>query len=63
MTENESLLTIKSAAAKLSIPYWKLLRAVNANLIPSYKILNSKKYVKLSDIEVALQNSVEVRHD
>lgn len=56
----EKLLTIKQASTLCGIPYWKLLRAVNAGSIPSYTLLNTKRYLKLSDIERAIQQSQEV---
>jgi hypothetical protein len=48
--------TIKDAARILQIPYWKLQRAVKAELIPSYRLLNSKRYVKLCEIESVIQS-------
>lgn len=49
--------TIKQAAATLNIPYWKLLRAVNGRIIPHHKLLNSTRYVKIQEIEAAMQEA------
>jgi excisionase family DNA binding protein len=47
-------LTLKEAAIRLGLPYWKLLRACNAGLIPTYKVLNSKRYVRLDEVQAAI---------
>lgn len=52
--QEKTFLPIKNAASKSGIPYWKLLRACKAELIPSYKLLNSRRYVRLCDVEKAL---------
>jgi predicted site-specific integrase-resolvase len=62
-SEDQVYLTVKKAAQRFGIPYWKLLRACNAGLIPTYRLLNSKRYVKIADIEATLQESVEVVND
>ncbi|HWK13875.1 MAG TPA: hypothetical protein VNS02_05725 [Rhizobiaceae bacterium] len=46
----DQLRTFKDAAAALRIPYFKVQRAARAGIIPTYSILNSRKYVKLRDI-------------
>ena len=53
MSEHE-LLTVKQAAAALNLPSWKIRRATNAGLIPCYHLFNSKRYVKLAEIEAAM---------
>jgi hypothetical protein len=55
VTVNDRYHTIKNASKALNIPYWKLLRAVNAGLIPHHRLLNSTKYVRLSEVEEAMQ--------
>lgn len=56
--------TVKEAARAVGIPYWKILRAVNAGIIPSYRLLNSRRYVKLADIEQAMTEGQNGgRHD
>jgi len=52
----EKLLTLKEAAKLLGIPYWKLNRAVQQGLIPSYSLLNSRKLVRVSEVLVAIRN-------
>lgn len=46
----DQLRTYRDAAAALRIPYFKVQRAARAGIIPTYSILNSRKYVKLRDI-------------
>lgn len=46
----DKLRTFKDAAAKLSVPYFKVQRAARAGIIPTYSLLNSRRYVKLRDI-------------
>lgn len=46
----DQLRTFRDAAAALRIPYFKVQRAARAGIIPTYSILNSRKYVKLRDI-------------
>ena len=46
----DQLCTFKDAAAALRIPYFKIQRAARAGIIPTYRLLNSRKYVKLRDI-------------
>jgi hypothetical protein len=46
----DQLRTYRDAAALLCIPYFKIQRAARAGIIPTYSILNSRKYVKLRDI-------------
>jgi hypothetical protein len=55
----EQFLTLKSAADALGLPYFKLQRAARQGLLPTYGILNGRRYVKLSDIlaRMSHQNS------
>jgi excisionase family DNA binding protein len=53
----ERLYSIKVAAELLGIKYWLLLHAVNQGSIPSYRIGNTRRRVRLSDIEAVLQAS------
>jgi hypothetical protein len=46
----DQLRTFKDAAAALRIPYFKIQRAARTGIIPTYSILNSRRYVKLRDI-------------
>lgn len=46
----DQLRTYRDAASALRIPYFKVQRAARAGIIPTYSILNTRKYVKLRDI-------------
>ncbi len=46
----ERLLTIYQAADALGLHRWKVRRAVTAGLIPSYRLLNSRRLVRLSEV-------------
>ena len=46
----DQLLTYDDAARKLNVPYFKIQRAARNGLIPTYSILNTRKYVRLKDI-------------
>lgn len=52
----EKLLTIKEAANQLGLPYWKLNRAVQQELVPSYSLLNSRKLVRISEVLNSIKN-------
>lgn len=56
--EFNRLFTYKDAATKLNVPYFKIQRAARSGIIPTYSILNSRKYVKLSDILKAMLPSL-----
>lgn len=56
----ELLLTYRQAADLFGVPYWKIQRAAKLGLIPTSKLLNSRRYVRRSDIERALGNSLEL---
>jgi hypothetical protein len=53
----EKLITIKSAADALGIPAWKLSRAAAQGVFPTYRLLNSRRLVKLSEVTAAIENS------
>jgi hypothetical protein len=44
------LRTFKDAAEALGLPYFKIQRAARQGMIPTYGLLNSRRYVKISDI-------------
>jgi len=48
--ELDQLRTYADAADALRIPYFKIQRAARLGLIPTYSLLNNRKYVKLRDI-------------
>lgn len=51
----ERLYTIKEAAELVGVKYWLMLHAVNAGVIPSYRLGNTRRRVRRSDIEAVLQ--------
>ncbi|MEZ0214623.1 MAG: helix-turn-helix domain-containing protein [Xanthobacteraceae bacterium] len=50
-TAMEPLLTYQEAASKLGLPYFKIQRAARQGLLPTYRLLNGRRYVKVSDIQ------------
>lgn len=58
-TVPERLLTINEAAKVLGLHAWKLRRAVKTGIVPSYKILNARRLVRLSDIQAVIEASRE----
>jgi hypothetical protein len=46
----DQLRTFRDAADRLGIPYFKVQRAAKRGLIPTYSILNARRYVTLRDI-------------
>jgi len=55
----ESLLTIQIAARVLGLHAWKLRRSVKSGLIPSYRLLNSRRLVRLSEVIAVIDASRE----
>lgn len=53
----ERLYTIKQAAELMGVKYWLMLHAVNTGVIPSYRLGNTRRRVRCSDIEAVLQAS------
>lgn len=58
ISDPDQLYTYRDAAKRLGIPYFKIQRAARLGIIPTYSILNSRKYVKLSDILKAMSRSL-----
>lgn len=56
----EPLLTIQAAAAALCLHTWKLRRAIKVGLIPSYRLLNSRRLVRLSEVVAVIDSSRQV---
>lgn len=50
ISDLDRLRTYREAAEALRLPYFKIQRAARAGIIPTYSILNSRKYVRLRDI-------------
>lgn len=49
--EAEAYLTFRQAAQALNVPYFKIQRAARQGIVPVYRLLNSRPYVKRSDFE------------
>lgn len=47
----EAYLTFRQAAQALNVPYFKVQRAARLGIVPVYRLLNSRPYVKRSDLE------------
>jgi hypothetical protein len=46
------VLTFKEAAVELNLPYFKIQRAAKRGDIPTYRLLNSRPLVRLSEVTV-----------
>ena len=55
----EKLVTIQVAAEALGLHDWKLRRAVKAGGIPSYRLANNRRLVRLSEVVAAVEASRE----
>ena len=53
----EPFLTVRDAADQLGLPYFKVQRAVKAGLVASYRILNGRRLVRLSELIAAIEAS------
>jgi hypothetical protein len=53
----EKLIPVKAAAEAIGLPTWKLSRAVAKGQIPSYRLLNSRRLVKLSEVMACIEAS------
>ena len=55
LVENtERLLTYRAAADALGIPYFKIQRAAKARLFPTYRLLNGRPLLRLSEVVAAI---------
>lgn len=55
----EKLLTYKAAAEALGIPYYKVQRAARAGIISTYRLLNGRRLLKLSDVVAVIDGTRE----
>ena len=55
----EPLRTFDQAASFLNLPVWKLRRAANAGIFPTYKLANSRRLVRLSEVVAAINATRE----
>jgi hypothetical protein len=53
----EKLVNIKIASDQTGIPYWKLQRAAKRGLFQTYRLLNSRALVRVSEIIKAMERS------
>jgi len=53
----EKLITVKAAAEALDLPIWKLSRAAKHGVFPTYFLLNTRRYVKLSEVMACIEAS------
>lgn len=56
----EKVYTLRDAAEMLGVPYYKVQRAARTGLIPTYRLLNSRPYVKISDILKLMQEESDM---
>jgi hypothetical protein len=57
MKSVEPLRTIASISKELNLPTWKLSRAAAQGVFPTYRLLNSRRLVKLSEVLAAVEAS------
>jgi hypothetical protein len=55
----EKLLTYRAAAEALGLPYFKIQRAARAGLLPTYRLLNGRKLLKLADVAAIVDGTRE----
>jgi hypothetical protein len=53
----EKLITLQQASDALGLPRFKLDRAARAGLIPIYRVYNSRRLVRLSEVIAAVEAS------
>ncbi len=55
LTAPEPFVTMKHVAAAIGIPYYKIVRAVNAGLVPHHTLFDGKKYLRLSEVLASIE--------
>lgn len=55
----EEFLTLREAAERLNLPLWKLELAVRQQVIPHYKFINNRRYVRLSEVLMVMNVTLE----
>ena len=53
----ERFITIREAAAQIGVHKWKLNRAVNQGLVPSYRFCNKRRLVRVSEVLATIEKS------
>jgi hypothetical protein len=55
----EKLLTYKAAAGALGVPYFKIQRAARAKFVPTYRVFNGRRLLKLSEVVAVIDSTRE----
>jgi hypothetical protein len=55
----EKLLTYRATADALGMPYYKVQRAARAGLLPTYRLLNGRRLLKLTDVVAIIDGTRE----
>ncbi len=53
----EPFVTLKDAARTLHVPYWKLQRGARRGLLTTYRFLNARPLVRLSEVVAIIEAS------
>ncbi len=51
--------SMKEAAEQLGVPLWKIRRAAKSGLLPTYTFYDTKKYLRLAEVEAVILRSRE----
>lgn len=52
---SEKFLTMTEVAEAIGFEVWKVRRAVKLGIFPSYRLLNKRRYVKLSEVTAIIE--------
>ena len=55
----EKLLTFRATADSLGVPYYKVQRAARAGILPTYRLLNGRRLLKLSEVAAVIDATRE----
>jgi excisionase family DNA binding protein len=53
----EQYVHIKEASARLGIPYFKLSRFIKSGAVPFYRVGNSRRLVRISELVAAIAHA------
>lgn len=59
----EPFLNVREAANTIGVPYFKLRRFVNSGAAPIYRVGNSRKLLRLSELIIAIEASSHNRDE
>ena len=51
--------SMQEAAEQLGVPLWKIRRAAKSGLLPTYTFYDTKKYLRLAEVEAVILRSRE----